>query len=68
MELREYKVTGQYRRTAEKMDETLGHLDGQGPVCRKLKVYGEVLPLCFGIHSEAQKMCMARERPGSDQE
>ena len=55
MELREYKVTGQYRRTAEKMDETLGHLDGQGPVSRKLREYGKVMPLSFGIHTEASR-------------
>ena len=55
MELREYKVTGQYRRTAEKMDETLGHLDGQGPVSRKLRVYGEVLPLCFGVQGKVSR-------------
>ena len=55
VELREFKVTGQYRRKAEKMDETLGHLDGQSPVSRKLRKYGEVLPLCFGIHGEASR-------------
>ena len=55
VELRESEVPGQYRRTAEKNDEPLGHLDGQGPVSRKLREYGKVLPLCFGVHSEAYR-------------
>ena len=55
MELREFEVPGQYKRTAEKMDKTLGHLDGQGPVSRKLRESGEVLLLCFCIHGEASR-------------
>ena len=84
MEIRESEVPGQYRRTAAKMDETLGHADGQGPVSRRLAEYGEVLSLCFGGYGEAskevheiidtfaktrlKKQGMARGRPGSDQE
>ena len=34
---------------------TLGHLDVQGPISRKLREYGEVLPLCFCIHGEASR-------------
>ena len=70
--------------TAEKMDETLGHADGQGPVSNKLREYGVVMPLIFGGLAEAskdvhgliatlanirlKKIGMARGRPGSDQE
>ena len=42
------RVPGHYRRTAAKMDQSLGHLDGNGPVSRRLVEYGQVLPLCFG--------------------
>ena len=55
VELRESEFPGQYRRTAEEMDEILGHLDGQSPVSRKLREYGEVLPFFFRIHSEASR-------------
>ena len=84
VEFREAEVPGEYRRTAEKMDETLGHADGQGPVSRRLREYGEVMSLCFGGYGEASKLVheliatfaqarlkkqgLARGRPGSDQE
>ena len=45
---RAVEFPGQHRRTAEKMDKTFGHLDEQGPVSRKLREYGELLPICFG--------------------
>ena len=66
------------------MEQSLGHADGEGPVSRKLREYGEVMPLCFGGYGEAskevhetidtlaktclKKIGMARGRPGSDQE
>ena len=55
MELRESEIPGQYMWTAEQMEETLGHLDGQCPISRKLRDYGEVLPLCFGVHGDASR-------------
>ena len=53
MELREAEVPGEYRRTAENMDEVIGHADGLGPVTRKRREYGVVMPLIFGGHAEA---------------
>ena len=53
--MRESEIPGQYRRTAEKMEETLGHLDGQCPVSRNLREYGEVLTLYCGGHGEASR-------------
>ena len=66
------------------MDEVIGHSDGLGPVSRRLREYGVVMPLIFGGHAEAskdvhelidtlaktrlKKIGMARGRPGSDQE
>ena len=38
--MKESEVPGQYKRTAEKMDETLGH---------KLREYGEVLPFALAF-------------------
>jgi hypothetical protein len=32
VEIRETEVPGEYRRTAAKMDRSLGHENGQGPV------------------------------------
>jgi hypothetical protein len=75
-------VPGEYKRTAAKMDRSLGH--GQGPVTRRLTEYGGVMPLCFRIHSEGseevhnlfnilattklKKVGLQKGRPGSDQE
>ena len=66
------------------MDQSLGHLDGNGPVSRRLAEYGQVLPLCFGGYGEGseevhnlintlanarlRKVGLARGRAGSDQE
>ena len=84
MEIRDREVPGDYKRTAAKMDRSLGHADGQGPVTRRLTEYGGVMPLCFGGHSEGseevhnlidilatarlKKVGLQRGRPGSDQE
>ena len=84
VEIRDSQIPGQYKRTANKMDVTLGHEDSQGPVSRRLAEFGVVLGLCFGGHGEASeevhnlintlavsrlnKLGMARGRPGSDQE
>ena len=48
VEFRESEVPGDYRRTAAKMDISLGHADGRGPVTRRLLEYGQVLPRCLG--------------------
>jgi hypothetical protein len=84
VEIRDKEVPGEYRRTAAKMDRSLGHENGQGPVTRRLTEYGGVMPLCFGGHSEGseevhnlinilatarlKKVGLQRGRPGSDQE
>ena len=77
-------MPGDYRRTAAKMDISLGHADGRGPVTRRLLEYGQVLPLCFGGYGEGnqevhnlissladarlRKVGLQRGRAGSDQE
>ena len=84
VEHREAEVPGEYRRTAGKMDISLGHAEGNGPVTRRLTEYGKVLPLCFGGYGEGseevhnlitcladarlKKVGLQRGRPGSDQE
>ena len=55
MDIRDSEVPGHYRRTAAKMDQSLGHLDGNGPVSRRLVEYGQVLPLCFGGYRESSE-------------
>ena len=55
VEIRDTEVPGEYKRTAAKMDRSLGHDDGQGPVTRRLTEYGGVMPLCFGGHSEGSR-------------
>ena len=55
VEYRDAEVPGEYRRTAAKMDRSLGHADGHGPVTRRLVEYGQVLPLCFGGYGEGSK-------------
>ena len=82
MDIRDSQVPGCYRRTAVKMDISLGHEDGQGPVSRRLAEFGQVIGLCFGGLGEASeevhnlistlavsppnKLGIARGRPGSD--
>ena len=84
MEYRAADLPGEYRRTAAKMDTSLGHAEGQGPVTRRLLEYGQVLPLCFGGYGEGseevhnlissladarlKKVGLQRGRAGSDQE
>ena len=43
VEIRDKEVPGEYKRTAAKMDRSLGHDNGQGPVTRRLTEYGGVL-------------------------
>ena len=84
MEIRDTEVPQEYKRTAVKMDRSLGHDNGQGPVTRRLTEYGRVMALCFSGHSEGsaevhnlidilamarlKKVGLQRGRPGSDQE
>ena len=57
VEIRASKITGEYRRKAEKMDELLGHMDGNGPALRRLQQYegGVVLDLVFGGEGSASE-------------
>ena len=55
VDIRDSEVPGHYRRTAVKMDQSLGHLDENGPVSRRLAEYGQVLPLCFGGYGEGSE-------------
>ena len=84
VDIRDAEISGEYRRTAAKMDVALGHVVGEGPAQRRLAEYGQVMGLCFGglgeaskeVHSLIEAMAstrlkiqgMAMGRPGSEQE
>ena len=55
VDIRDSEVPGHFRRTAVKMDQSLGHLDGNGPLSRRLAEYGQDLPLCFGGYGEGSE-------------
>jgi hypothetical protein len=55
VQIRDREVPGEYKRTVAKMDRSLGHDNGDGPVTRRLTEYGGVMPLCFGGHSEGSE-------------
>ena len=54
VDIRDSEVPGHYRRTAVKMDQSLGNINGNGPVSRRLAEYGHVLPLCSGRYPPGQ--------------
>ena len=55
VDLRAAKIQGEYRSIAKKVDQDLGHKDGQGPTSRKLAEFPPVLDLVFGAYGETSE-------------